>query len=155
MTNRTYRYFSGKPLFPFGHGLSYTHFDYRVSELAGGSSKPGEKLNLTVNVRNTGDRDGEDVVQVYFKHSASPVPQPLMALCDFKRVAVPRGQTVQVKFEIPVERLRYWDTEKKQYRRPGHLPDGGGRFLGQPFLSSRLINTGALASSRFLSRQTY
>jgi beta-glucosidase len=55
------------------------------------------------------------VAQVYFRHVKPAVPQPKLALCGFKRVFVPAGQTEKVTIEIPVERLRYWDTTKKQY----------------------------------------
>jgi beta-glucosidase len=115
MSNRTYRYFSGKPLFAFGHGLSYTHFDYRNPKLDNQKAGADGALGLTFDLANTGSRDGEEVAQVYFRHVKPAVPQPKLALCGFKRVRVPAGQTEKVTIEIPVERLRYWDTTKKQY----------------------------------------
>jgi beta-glucosidase len=115
MTNRTYRYFTGKPLFAFGHGLSYTMFAYSGAKLD--HSKVGAKdlVTLTVNVKNTGQRDGDEVVQVYFRHVKSAQPQAQLALCGFTRVTLPAGKKMPVSFEIPVERFRSWDTAAKNY----------------------------------------
>jgi beta-glucosidase len=115
MSNRTYRYFSGKPLFAFGHGLSYTHFSYRKAKLDSQTITADSTIKLTFNVSNKGSRDGDEVAQVYFRHIKSAVPQPNLALCGFKRVHVAKGKTEQVTIEIPSTRLRYWDTDKKQY----------------------------------------
>jgi beta-glucosidase len=115
MSNRTYRYFSGKPLFAFGHGLSYTHFDYRNPKLDNPRASANGTLELTFDLANTGFHAGDEVAQVYFRHVKSEVPQPKLALCGFERVHVPAGQTEKTMIEIPVERFRYWDTTKKQY----------------------------------------
>ncbi|MGA2554913.1 MAG: glycoside hydrolase family 3 C-terminal domain-containing protein [Verrucomicrobiota bacterium] len=115
MANRTYRYFTGKPLYAFGHGLSYTHFEYSSPSLSSKRVKSGDTLTLRFNVRNIGRRDGDEVAQVYFAHVNSAVPQPIEALCSFKRVHVPAGKTAKVSLEIPVARLRYWDTTKEDY----------------------------------------
>ena len=66
-------------------------------------------------MKNTGKRDGDEVAQVYFRHVNSSVPQPKLALCGFTRVHLNRGESSNVTVEVPAERLRYWDTEKKQY----------------------------------------
>jgi beta-glucosidase len=115
MSNRTYRYFTGKPLFAFGHGLSYTMFAYSGAKLD--HSKVGAKdlVTLTVNVKNTGKRDGDEVVQVYFRHVKSAQPQAQLALCGFTRVTIPVGKKTTVSFEIAVERFRSWDTATKSY----------------------------------------
>ena len=115
MSNRTYRYFAGKPLFAFGHGLSYTTFEYTGAKLAENRTRAGGKLKLIVTVKNTGKRDGDEVVQVYFRHVDSRVAQPLKSLCAFQRVAVAAGRTADVELEIPARQLRYWDTSTKQY----------------------------------------
>ena len=115
MANRTYRYFSGKPLFAFGHGLSYSTFSYRDAKLAAGTIRAGETLKLTFNLKNTGARDGDEVVQLYFRHEDSTVPQPQEALCAFQRISLRAGESKQVAMEIPAERLRYWDVASKQY----------------------------------------
>jgi beta-glucosidase len=115
MVNRTYRYFTGKPLYAFGHGLSYTRFAYSSPSLSSKRVKAGDTLTVTFEVRNTGRRDGDEVAQVYFAHLNSAAPQPIKALCSFKRVHVPAGTAAKVTLDIPVERLRYWDTAKGDY----------------------------------------
>jgi beta-glucosidase len=115
MSNRTYRYFGGKPLFAFGHGLSYTQFHYVHAALAAKDCGPGDTVKLSFTVKNTGPRDGDEVAQIYFRHVHSAVPQPKLALCGFARVHLAEGQRAQVTLEIPAERFRYWDTAKKQY----------------------------------------
>jgi beta-glucosidase len=115
MSNRTYRYFNGQPLFAFGRGFSYTRFDYRNGALATTNATANSTLKLTFQIANTGSRDGDEVAQVYFRHIKSALPQAKLALCAFARVHIPKGKTAQVAMEIPVECFRYWDTLKKQY----------------------------------------
>ncbi|MDD4922312.1 MAG: glycoside hydrolase family 3 C-terminal domain-containing protein, partial [Bacteroidales bacterium] len=115
MANRTYRYFKGKPLFPFGYGLSYTTFQYQPVRLKVAKTNVTGAIQLTVPLKNTGNRDGDEVVQVYVRHKNSPVPQPIRSLVAFKRVSVVKGATVLVDFKIPADRFRYWSVEKKKY----------------------------------------
>jgi beta-glucosidase len=115
MSNRTYRYFSGKPLFAFGYGLSYAKFSYSGAKLEQKKVSTNDSITVTVKVKNTGKLDGDEVVQVYFRHVHSKVPQPKLALCGFTRVHIPRGETVPVSVNVPIERLRYWDTSTKSY----------------------------------------
>jgi beta-glucosidase len=70
---------------------------------------------VKVDVANGGAKDGDEVVQVYFRHVKSAVPQPLEALCGFQRVTVASKQTAHVDIPVPVKELRYWDTTKKSY----------------------------------------
>jgi beta-glucosidase len=115
MANRTYKYFKGKPLFAFGHGLSYTSFDYKSVHCDRSEAAAGDTIHVSLDVTNTGARDGDEVVQVYFRHLDSAVPQPLEALCGFQRVQVVHGQSAHVEIEVPLERFRYWDSAKEQY----------------------------------------
>jgi beta-glucosidase len=115
MSNRTYRYFQGKPLFAFGHGLSYTQFKYGPAQLNRSQAGLDDTIHVILDVTNTGARDGDEVVQVYFRHVKSAVPQPLEALCGFQRVAVPHQKSARVDIAVPVTGLRYWDTGRKQY----------------------------------------
>jgi len=115
MANRTYRYFKGKPLWAFGHGLSYTKFDYKAAKVDKAEAAPADTVTVSVDVNNTGARDGDEVVQVYFRHVNSAVPQPREALCGFQRVTVPHGQSKTVEIKVPLKELRYWDTTKKDY----------------------------------------
>jgi beta-glucosidase len=115
MNNRTYRYFNGRPLYVFGHGLSYTRFKYHAAKLDTASVGTNGTLKLTFSLTNTGLRDGDEVAQLYFRHVKSAVPQAKLALCGFERVHISQGKTAQVAMEIPVERFRYWDAARKQY----------------------------------------
>jgi len=111
MANRTYRFFGGKVLFPFGYGLSYTSFGY--SGLS--ATYDGEAIRVSVAVRNTGGLDGDEVVQIYARSMDSKVAQPIRRLFGFKRVGVPRGESVMVDLIISSRELRYWDEQKGEY----------------------------------------
>ena len=115
MSNRTYRYFNGKPLFAFGHGLSYGQFKYQRAGINRSSFNAGDTIKLTFTVKNTGDLAGDEVAQVYFQPKHSAVSQPKLALCGFTRIPLAPGQAAHMTVDIPAERFRYWDTVKKQY----------------------------------------
>jgi beta-glucosidase len=115
MSNRTYRYFNGTPLFAFGHGLSYTKFDYSDAQLNTSNSGADGMLKISFTVKNSGAREGDEVAQVYFRHVNSALPQPKMALCGFMRIHLLPGQKAHLALAIPPERFRYWDTANKQY----------------------------------------
>ena len=115
MTNRTYRYFNGKPLFAFGHGLSYTSFEYKSVKCDRTEAGAGDTVHVSLDVANTGAGDGDEVLQVYFRHVDSAVPQAREALCGFRRVTVAHGKSAGVDIEVPLERFRYWDVTKQKY----------------------------------------
>ncbi len=121
MKNRTYRYFMGKPLYAFGHGLSYTTFRYGTAALEGSATLGvGGVVKLHIPVSNTGALDGDEVVQIYARRlDASPeAGDTIRSLVDFRRKMVHRGETVSFEFAVPVERLRRWDVSKKSYAVP-------------------------------------
>jgi beta-glucosidase len=115
MADRTYRYFSGKPLYAFGYGLSYTRFDFKSGKLDSKKIAPDGTVKVTFTLKNSGKLDGDEVAQVYFRHVNSAIPQPKLALCGFTRVSLKHGESKKITVEIPAQRLRYWETEKKQY----------------------------------------
>jgi beta-glucosidase len=115
MSNRTYRYFGGTPEFAFGHGLSYTKFDYHADDLSQKVFKPGDTIKLALELKNAGRRDGDEVVQTYFQHLPVQPSQPRSALCDFSRLHLAKGQSSKLLLEIPALRLRHWDPARKQY----------------------------------------
>lgn len=109
MTNRTYRYFTGKPLFPFGHGLSYTTFTYGEAQLPA-TAKVNETIKLSVPVTNSGQMDGDEIVQVYIRKQGD-TEGPIKALRAFKRVSIPSGKTVNVALELTPKQLEWWNPE--------------------------------------------
>ncbi len=115
--NRTYRYFDGEPLYPFGYGLSYTTFFYDGLRLNAPSVTAAEraKIDLTVTVTNTGDRDGEEVVQLYGRVEESRVKRPLKQLLAFRRVKLAAGETKEVQFSIPLAELAVWDVTQERF----------------------------------------
>ena len=115
MADRTYRYFTGAPLYAFGHGLSYTTFEFKNGKLNLKKIAPSGSVQVTFTVKNSGKFDGDEVAQIYFRHVNSAVPQPKLALCGFTRVSLKHGESKKVTVEVPAARLRYWDMEKKQY----------------------------------------
>jgi beta-glucosidase len=115
MFNRTYRYFNGRPDFAFGHGLSYTKFDYNRPNLNGTNYAADDTIKLTFSLLNAGTWDGDEVAQVYFRHVNSTRPQPQLALCGFVRIHLQASQGARFTMNIPVERFRGWDPAKKQY----------------------------------------
>ena len=99
MTGRTYRYMQDTPLFSFGYGLSYTTFSYGKVVLDRSEVTAGQTLKLTVPVTNTGNRGGEEVVQVYLKKQGD-AEGPVKTLRAFKRVFIPAGQTTNIEFDL-------------------------------------------------------
>ena len=114
MTGRTYRYFKGEPLFPFGHGLSYTTFAYGDIQVPA-SVKAGETLQLSVAVTNSGAMDGDEIVQLYLKKQGDE-EGPIKTLRAYKRVHIPAGQTFKVDLELTPKQLEWWDSETNSMR---------------------------------------
>lgn len=97
MKGKTYRYFEGQPLYEFGYGLSFTTFEYKVKNIPS-SVKTGENISVSVDVTNTGDMDGDEVVQLYVSLPDSKLQKPVRALQGFKRVHLKKGETQTVEF---------------------------------------------------------
>lgn len=112
----TYMYFNGKPLYPFGFGLSYTTFKFsNIKSTSERLAKDGS-VTVSVDVTNTGDRAGDEVVQLYVKHLHSAVPRPRQELEGFKRVSIDAGQTKRVEIPLPASQLAYWDVKTEGFR---------------------------------------
>jgi beta-glucosidase len=99
MQNRTYRYFKGKPLYPFGYGLSYTTFSYSDLTLPKVATHAGAPIAAEVTVTNTGKREGDEVAQLYLSFP-KVAGAPLRALRNFKRVHLKPGESQRVTFEL-------------------------------------------------------
>jgi len=112
---RTYMYFKGEPLYPFGYGLSYTSFEYSKLKLSGSSVPANAAVTVRFDVTNTGKRDGEEVIQLYVKHIGSKVARPLKELKGFKRLFIKAGQMQHVTLELKAEQLAYWNVEAHHF----------------------------------------
>ena len=110
MTNRTYRFFTGTPLYPFGHGLSYTTFTYRNVRASAPSLATNGTIDVSVDVTNTGKRAGSEVVQLYVQHMGSKVSRPREDLRGFRRIALQPGETRTVVMPLEAKSLAYWDS---------------------------------------------
>ncbi|OKP97194.1 glycoside hydrolase family 3 protein [Paenibacillus sp. P46E] len=112
---RTYMYFDGEPLYPFGHGLSYAQVAYRKLSLADEFLKQDGTIKLTVDVENTGSVASDEVVQFYIHALSSRVKRPLKQLKGFEKIHLATGQTQTVAFTVPVAELAFWDVTREQY----------------------------------------
>jgi beta-glucosidase len=115
MEGRTYRYFEGEVLYPFGHGLSYSSFSYDNLILDKEELYDGESLTVSVDITNNSEVDGEEVVQLYLRDLESKEVRPLKDLRGFERVHVNAGQTVVATMSLGPDDLAYYDTEKGDY----------------------------------------
>ena len=109
---RTYMYYKGDVLYPFGYGLSYTTFDYRQIKSVKQSK---DKVTVTVLVKNSGSRDGEEVVQLYASYPESKVERPMKQLRAFSKVPIAAGETKEVVLDIPKEDFAYWDEAQDKF----------------------------------------
>jgi beta-glucosidase len=118
MRGRTYRYFAGEPLYPFGFGLSYTTFAYSNLRLPA-SIRVGENVTVTVGVRNTGGREGEEVVQLYVTDVQAGAPVPIRSLQGVRRVLLKPGETKSVSFSLTPRQLSLIDFQNRRVVEPG------------------------------------
>ena len=102
------------PKYPFGYGLSYTKFEYSDIRLSKNSIKPGEKLEAIVTVRNAGEHDGEEVVQLYIRDLVGSVVRPVKELKGFQKIFLKKGEAKELRFSITTDDLRFYN-EKVQY----------------------------------------
>jgi beta-glucosidase len=117
MKGRTYRFFEGEPLFPFGYGLSYTTFAYRNLSLPG-QTAAGEIVNVAVQVENTGKMAGEEVVELYVKSPGAP-PAPRRSLAAFTRVDLAAGEKRSLRFSLPARQLSTVRADGRRVVEPG------------------------------------
>jgi beta-glucosidase len=107
------------PMYPFGFGLSYTSYQYSNLRISTPTISPKEAVTVTVDVKNTGERSGEEIVQLYIRDQISSVTRPIKELKDFKRIALAPGETKQVSFTITPDKLKFYDSNMKEVIEPG------------------------------------
>ncbi len=132
---RTYWYFNDDVSYEFGYGLSYTTFEFNNFEISNTEITPNDKITITVDVKNTGEVDGDEIIQVYMRTPDSPenFDRPIKRLKGFKRVTIPTGQTIKVSITMDCEDLWFWDTET------GSITFDQGRYVFEIGASSRDI----------------
>jgi beta-glucosidase len=123
MEGRTYRYFRGEPLYPFGHGLSYTRFEYSDLRLSRTRLGSLDRLGVSLDVKNAGARDGDEVVQLYARDVQAGKGAALRQLRGFERIRLKAGEERRVAFTLVPERdlSRYDETRKAFAVEPGHF----------------------------------
>jgi beta-glucosidase len=114
---RTYMYFQGVPLYPFGHGLSYTSFQYSDLHVTGSSLAPGGNLSVQMQLTNTGKHEGDEVVQFYVHVSGGTAQRPIKQLVGFERVHLAAGANKQVQFTLSHDdrALSYWNEDQYKF----------------------------------------
>jgi beta-glucosidase len=119
MTNRTYRYFSGQPLYAFGFGLSYTTFTYRNLRLTPAEVKAGEPVFVEVEVENSGSRLGDEVAQLYVQDIEASLPVPQLQLQGFQRIRLAPGEKRTIQFSLTAAQLSFADEAGAWTLEPG------------------------------------
>lgn len=130
MEGRTYKYFTGTPLYPFGHGLSYTSFAYSGLKVPG-TVKAGDTVEVSVTVTNTGTRAGDEVVQLYVTDREASAPVPIRKLAGFRRVHLGAGASRRVTFTIDPRDLSLITDDTRRVIEPGVFDiSAGGKQPG-------------------------
>jgi len=111
----TYLYFKGVPLYPFGHGLSYTHFEYSDLKLSAASIALTGRVDISFDLKNTGSRAGAEVAQLYTHQVRSAVIQPIKSLRGFERVTLQPGESKRVHFLLPATQLAFYDVKTRSF----------------------------------------
>ncbi|HET8781769.1 MAG TPA: glycoside hydrolase family 3 C-terminal domain-containing protein, partial [Pyrinomonadaceae bacterium] len=129
MQGRTYRYFTGVPLYPFGYGLSYTNFAYGNLRVDAKTVKAGQPVKVTVDVTNAGDREGDEVVQLYLTDTSASAPVPIRTLVGFDRITLRPREKRSVSFTITPRQMSLIDDAGKRVIEPGDfaISVGGGQ----------------------------
>ena len=107
------------PLYPFGYGLSYTTFEYGKPRLSGSTMNANGTLTLTVNVKNTGKYDADEVVQLYIRDVAASISRPVKELKGFERISLKSGESRDVNFTIDVDMLKFYNSDLQYVAEPG------------------------------------
>lgn len=115
---RTYMYFKEKPLYPFGYGLSYTRFNYSGTTLNDRVIERGDTLRVCFNLKNSGDMDGDEVVQLYVFARKHTDKDPIKQLKAFQRISLRKGEMKKVELTVPYTELQVWDEKQNRFILP-------------------------------------
>lgn len=115
---RTYMYFKEKPLYPFGYGLSYTRFNYSGTTLNDRVIERGDTLRVCFNLKNSGNMDGDEVVQLYVSARKHTDKDPIKQLKAFQRISLRKGETKKVELTVPFTELQVWDEKQNRFILP-------------------------------------
>ena len=127
----TYMYLQGKPLFAFGHGLSYTQFRYSNLEVSPKQITPDGQATVSVDIENIGKRDGDEVAQLYVHDVECAVKRPARELRGFQRLHLKSGEKKRVSFTLKAEQLAYYDVNRHGFVvEPGAFDIEVGSCLG-------------------------
>ncbi len=128
MKGRTYRYFNGEALYPFGYGLSYSNFTYSNLKVPA-SAAPGKPVTVSVTVKNSGAMDGEEVVQLYLSYNGNIAMAPGKALKGFQRIYLKKGESRELRFTLTANDLSLVDEKGNAYQPKGNvnISVGGGQ----------------------------
>lgn len=108
-----------EPLYAFGYGLSYTNFIYSNLQLSSNSMNENGKINVSIEVQNTGNYDGKEVVQLYIRDLVGTITRPVMELKDFQKIELKKGEKKTINFEIDIEDLKFYNNELQFVAEPG------------------------------------
>jgi beta-glucosidase len=150
----TYQYHRAAARYPFGHGLSYTDFAYRDLRLSPAAVAPGGSVDVTVTLANTGARPGSDVVQLYVRALDTRYEAPRLRLADFRKVRLDPGESRELTFRLPTERLAHWDVATgARTVDPGAYEVVVARSAENIVLTAPLMVTGAAPAPRVVVDQ--
>ncbi|MFD8984297.1 glycoside hydrolase family 3 C-terminal domain-containing protein [Streptomyces sp. NPDC059564] len=145
----TYQYHRAAPLYPFGHGLSYTDFAYSDLSLSQPSTGQDGSVDVTVTLANTGRRTGSEVVQLYVRALDARYEAPRRRLADFRKVRLDPGESRELTFPLPADRLAHWSVATGAFTvDPGGYEITVGRSAEHPVLTARLTVTGRAPAPR-------
>ncbi len=147
MSNRTYRYFKGEPLFPFGHGLSYSTFMYE-NLIIPSTSRTGKSIKVSAKITNTGKIAGEEVVQLYVSYSNTNDKMPIRALKGFQRIALNAGESKIISFNLSPEQLSLYNEKGDLYQPKGNISISLGG--GQPYVKNKTTSNVLIKSLKVL-----